>query len=99
MADDDIEKLLREIDAMNKGQLPAGSTGATPQKPAAVETQPTRSRGAWTGVSAVGGLAVGWVVGAVLPFIGAGQTAIGAAVGGAAVALVSRPPTWFSRQR
>jgi hypothetical protein len=102
MADDDIEKLLREIDAMNKAQLPAGSTPAPAQKASTPEPSESGSRGAWAGASAVGGLVVGGVVGTVLtflPYVSTASTAIGAAIGGAAVGLVSRPPAWFAKRR
>jgi hypothetical protein len=102
MADDDIEKLLREIDAMNKAQLPATGSPAPVQKSSAPAPERSGSRGAWAGASAVGGLAVGGLFGTVLtflPYVSTLSTAIGAAVGGAAVGFVSRPPDWFSRRR
>ena len=107
MADDDIEKLLREIDAMNQGQRPAGTP--VPAQPAGTSATASQgsdggsgtSRGAWAGAGAIGGLAVGGFVGTVLTFlpsVGTLPTAIGAAIGGAAVGFVSRPPAWFSRR-
>ncbi|MGB7979345.1 MAG: hypothetical protein WCF36_00955 [Candidatus Nanopelagicales bacterium] len=112
--DEDIERLLREIDAMNAGgRVPAaqptpeltgrsegraGVTGADGTK--AVEAAPA-SRGTrirWTGVSAVGGVAVGGLAGAVLPFIGAVPTGLGAALGAAAAGFVSGAPAWFHRR-
>lgn len=105
MADDDIDKLLREIDAMNKGQRPSGAP--VPAQPAAAPAKGEAkasgaSRGAWAGAGAAGGLVVGGFFGTVLtflPYVSTVQTAIGAAVGGAAVGLVSQPPAWFSKRR
>jgi hypothetical protein len=102
----DIDKLLREIEAMN-------NPAATPSKdavPAPAEEKavaagsggPTRGgRIAWTGASAVGGLATGGVVGTILaflPFVSTASTAIGAALGGAVIGMVSGPPGWFDRE-
>ena len=104
MADDDIEKLLREIDAMNQAQRPGGAPVPAQQAgpPAsAPESAGATSRGAWAGAGAIGGLAVGGVVGTVLtflPYVSTLPTAIGAAVGGAAVGFVSQPPGWFARR-
>lgn len=101
---DDIDKLLREIDAMNKGRAtpgqPAVPAASTPPGLPATQDVPSGggSRAAWTGMGAVGGLVAGGVVGTVLTFLPAVSTvstALGAALGGAIVAFVSRPPKWF----
>lgn len=106
---DDIDKLLREIEAMNKSQPAPGSAV---DKPGTREVRATGSadaraakpaggrgaRVAWTGAGAVGGFVTGGVVGTVLaflPWVSTLSTAVGAALGGAAVALVSGPPRWF----
>ena len=102
---DDIDKLLREIDAMNQrsgGGQPPAVPGPAATPPATRDTGPASggSRAAWTGVGAVGGLVTGGFVGTVLaflPFLSPGSTAVGAAIGGALVAFVSRPPRWFDR--
>lgn len=102
---DDIDKLLREIEAMKQR---SGDT-SQPALPAPSKATPPATRGgsgdggsraAWTGVGAVGGLIGGGFVGTVLAFLPAVSpmsTAVGAAIGGALVAFVSRPPRWFSR--
>jgi hypothetical protein len=99
---DDIEKLLREIDAMN-----AGGGGGVPAKPEEKAIEPAApaepgggGRLAWTGASAVGGLLVGGLTGTVLtflPYVGTASTAVGAAIGAAAAAAVSGPPRWFNK--
>lgn len=105
---DDIDKLLREIDAMNAGPGPAA--GSTPNPPARTPhaqiqpAQPTdrhRGRAQWTAVAAGGAGVVGLLTGTVLgllPFVSTLETGIGAALGGAIVAFVSGPPTWFIRK-
>jgi predicted lipid-binding transport protein (Tim44 family) len=102
MADDDIEKLLREIDAMNQAQRPGATPPAQVAKASTPEPARPGGRGAWAGASAVGGLVVGGAAGTVLwflPYVSTVSTAIGAALGGAAIGLVSRPPDWFSKRR
>lgn len=112
---DDIDKLLKEIEAMNQGRSdasvavpgdssvasPAGKEPAGKEKPGRRKGSARPSRGgrvAWTGASAVGGLVSGGVVGTVLTFlpsVSTLSTAIGAALGGAVIGLVSGPPRWF----
>lgn len=102
---DDIEKLLREIDAMNAGQ--GGGVPAKPEEKAVEPAKPAKpaesgsgSRLAWTGTSAVGGLLVGGFTGTVLtflPYVGTASTALGAAFGAAVAAAVSGPPRWFNK--
>lgn len=106
---DDIDKLLREIEAMNQ---PQPAPGRAVDKPGTREVSATGSAGAqaatpaggrgarvaWTGAGAVGGFVTGGVVGTVLtflPWVSTVSTAVGAALGGAVVALVSGPPRWF----
>lgn len=103
---DDIDKLLREIDAMTKGAgaakpVPASSAGQHGEVVAPDEA-PRGGRMAWAGTSAIGGFFVGGVAGTalmVLPYVGTLPTALGAAVGAAAAAAVSGPPAWFRRRR
>jgi hypothetical protein len=106
---DDIDKLLREIEAMNQPQPAAGrevdvpakgevSAGGSSGAPVAKPDGGRGARLAWTGAGAVGGLVTGGVVGTVLtflPWVSTMSTAVGAAVGGAVLALVSGPPRWF----
>jgi len=106
---DDLDKLLREIDSMKLGQPPGQAQPArevavpgeqaparrgSGRKPRAT----TGGRLAWTGAGAVGGFVTGGVVGTVLtilPAVSTLSTAVGAALGGALMALVSGPPRWF----
>lgn len=99
---DDIDRLLREIDAMNAGKgaaLPAPAQNKA-LEPAAAPSASGSGRVAWTGASAVGGLVAGGVVGTVLtflPYVSTASTAVGAALGAALAGLVSGPPAWFTK--
>jgi hypothetical protein len=107
---DDLDKLLREIDGMNKPAVSGGaSTPATRPSDAVqargkqpVAKQPSGGgRLAWTGASAIGGGVLGGVLGTVLTFLPAMSTlstAVGAAIGGAVVGFVSGPPRWFDSE-
>lgn len=111
-SDDDIDKLLREVEAMTSGasggpaKVPAERASAQPATgraalPAGRTGSSRGGRVAWTGVGAVGGLLSGGIVGTVLAFlpsVGTLSTAVGAAIGGAVVAFVSGPPGWFDRE-
>jgi hypothetical protein len=80
---DDIDKLLREIEAMNKRGLGASGAAPVPAERSACVVASGRgsavqggtgegSRGgriAWTGVSAVGGFLAGGLVGTVLAIL------------------------------
>jgi hypothetical protein len=79
MADDDIERLLREID-----QSPRPTSGGSRVGFAAL---------AAVGGAVVGG--VGGLLLWFLPFIGPVSTAVGAALGAFVTALVTGPPRWF----
>ena len=99
---DDIDKLLREIDAMNKGGASSAQVPATPQEKQVAATGSAKAsssggRVAWAGMSAVGGFFAGGLAGAILPLIGSGSAAAGAALGAALAAAISGPPGWFSR--
>ena len=106
MADDDIERLLREVDAMNNPNFPAsGSRSPEASKSKDVAKRDDSSGGGAGGRLAfavasavvVGGL--GAAFGAilfVLPFVGPITTGVGAALGGFITALVAGPPRWFS---
>jgi hypothetical protein len=105
---DDIDKLLREIDAMNSGTVAPRAQGTpVPRADGSREPAPATSTGsrggrlAWTGVSAVGAGLAGGVVGtvlAILPTVSTLSTAVGAALGGALVGFVSGPPRWFDQE-
>jgi hypothetical protein len=88
MADDDIERLLREINQGMGGNVPA------PQQPS---TSGVPSRIIFAGVAAVGSAGVAWFIGLVLPLISATSAGIGGAIGGGLIALIAGPPRWLSR--
>lgn len=98
---EDIDKLLAEIDAMNRSGTPARpGPPATPPVPAPQANG--GGRGTWTAVAAGGAGAVGLVTGSVLsflPYISGLPTGLGAALGGAVVAAISGPPHWWGRKR
>lgn len=103
MADsDDIDKLLAEIDAMNRRTGAAPVPGAKPGVPATQSAPESGSdRAKWTAASALGAGVTGLVAGTVLtflPYVGGIQTGIGAALGGAVVGFISGPPKWFQRK-
>ena len=94
MADDEIERLLREVaDSTNPGRP------ALPDKPA--------SPGRWTGAlrgrlgfAIVAGVALGvagWLIGLFLPFVGAGSMGTGAAIGAFVTGLIGGGPRWLDR--
>jgi hypothetical protein len=88
MADDDIERLLREIQQSGGGAVEP------------VEQTPSGGRVGFALLAAVGSGAVGAVGGLLLwfvPFIGPVTTGAGAALGGFLTALIAGPPRWFSR--
>ena len=99
MADDDIERLLREVNAMNS---PAPS-GKNLEKSSSRDV--TNSEGSSGGAGgrlafAVGSGVVlggaGWLFGLVMPFVGSFSSGVGAALGAFTAALVAGPPRWFS---
>ena len=97
---EDIEKLLREIDAMNAG---SGSAAALPapadRKAIAAAPEPSASSGraAWAGASGVGGMVLGVVAGLFLPGMGIVEGGLAAALGAVVTGFVSGPPAWFRR--
>jgi hypothetical protein len=88
MADDDIERLLREIQQSSTG-------GVQPAEEAS-----SGGRAGFAVLAALGSGAVGTIGGFLLwfvPFIGPISTGVGAAIGGFLTALIAGPPRWFSR--
>ena len=108
MAEDDIERLLREV-AESTGSRSGSGSSAGPSSGSKevgrqTETSSTasvlglaRSR---VGFAVVAGAVIGfagWVVGLVLPFLGAGSMGTGAAFGAFITVLVTGAPRWISR--
>ena len=106
MADDDIERLLREVNAMNNPNSPAsGGRSVEPAKSKDVAKKDDSSGSGAGGRLAfavgsalvVGGLGAAFgAVLFVLPFVGPITTGIGAALGAFVTALIAGPPRWFS---
>jgi hypothetical protein len=102
VGDDDIERLLREVDALEggRGQQQPGVPAKQPGKqvqPAGGEPGGSR-RLAWVALAGAGGAVTGFIIGAllsILPWVSSMSTAVGAALGAALVALISGPPRWF----
>lgn len=112
MAEDDIERLLREIQATTSGESPASGSGdarggSIPARRA--DGSPAeRSRGVdTTGGSAGGRIAFGAVAGGITgvgaflfgvftPFTDALDMGFAAAVAGFLTGIVAGPPRWFS---
>lgn len=96
--DDDIDRLLREVSALESG--PAKALPPAEQEKTVKPTKDGTSSGrlAWGGVAAVGGAAAGFLIGTLLgflPWVSSMSTAVGAALGAFLVALISGPPRWF----
>ena len=100
MADDqDIERLLAEIDAMdNPGKQAKPTPKATGSEVAKTDDAGGRGRGAWALGAGVGAGVAGGITGSLLwfvPFVDPASTGIGAALGGALVGGLSGAPKWF----
>lgn len=100
MADDDIERLLREVSALNTGatsssspKVPATSSSNSPAKK---EASSAGGRLAFAVGSGVVLGAAGWFGGLLMPFVGSFSAGVGAAFGAFAAALIAGPPRWFS---
>ncbi|MDP1877707.1 MAG: hypothetical protein Q8M17_09145 [Actinomycetota bacterium] len=100
MAEDEIERLLREV-AGNTGQ--SGTTGSTGSGEVAksADRSPAKAdkgggRMAFAAISAAGFGAAAWFVGLMLPFTSAVSAGIGGAVAAFLTAMVAGPPRWFS---
>jgi dihydroxyacetone kinase len=102
MADDDIERLLREVNAMNADGSSTPERSSASKTPAKKDDSSGGGAGGRLAFAAGSGVvvgAVGAIVGQVLfilPAIGPITTGVGAAFGGFVTALVAGPPRWFS---
>lgn len=98
---DDIDKLLREVDALMSRPVAGQPVPAAPTPPPAQRGSGRGDVAAWAGANAVGGLVVGGVVGTILawlPYVSTASTAVGAALGAAVSSVISGPPSWFRRR-
>jgi len=98
MADDDIERLLREVNAMNTpaGQPPARKADNAPAKRDSDSGGGAGGRLAFAIGSGVIIGAAGWFAGLFMPFVGSFSAGVGAAFGAFAASLIAGPPRWFS---
>jgi hypothetical protein len=108
MADDDIERLLREV-AESTGSTSGSSSSSgsrSESKEVAKEDKDSSTASVFelargrVGFAVIAGAVLGvagWVVGLFLPFLGAGSMGTGAAFGAFATALITGAPRWISR--
>ena len=100
MADDDIERLLREVNALNSGATSSSSpkvpATSSPKSAAKKEASSAGGRLAFAVGSGVVLGAAGWFGGLLMPFVGSFSAGVGAAFGAFAAALIAGPPRWFS---
>jgi hypothetical protein len=97
-ADDDIEKLLREVDSALGGARPARSGGAVQPastSPAAPARGPAPGRQPLAAARRAAGIGAGWGVGVgavfwVLPFVHSASGGLGAFVAAFSVSFVGR---------
>jgi hypothetical protein len=104
MAEDDIERLLREVAESTGSGSSTGPSSGSKDVARQAETSSTasalrlaRSR---VGFAVVAGAVIGfagWVVGLVLPFLGAGSMGTGAAFGAFITVHDTGAPRWISR--
>jgi hypothetical protein len=90
MPEDDIEKLLREINA-----TPAASSSASNE----ITPSTKKSPGGRLAFGLVAAATIGFTgafMGLLMPFIGMWSTGIGAAAGAFITGIIAGPPRWFS---
>lgn len=96
MAEDEIERLLREVSGTSSSPAHQQDQAAKAQSDVA-RTGSTSGRLAFAAISGAVIGAGGWFVGLLLPFLGAGSMGVGAALGAFATAMITGAPRWFSR--
>lgn len=103
MADDDIERLLREVNAMNNPNSPTSGRPSPETATSKDLAKKDDSSGGGAGgrlAFAVGSGAVlgvaGWFGGLLMPFVGSFSAGVGAAFGAFVASLIAGPPRWFS---
>ena len=89
MDDEELAKLMREIDQFGGGgNAPVPSSTPDPVAPAP----------GWVAIAAATSGVGGFIVGSVLwfiPWVDPASTGLGAALGGAIAAVVGKPPRWL----
>jgi hypothetical protein len=98
MAEDEIERLLREVNATT-GQSGAGTPAARPSANVAPTAPEAKGSGrlAFAGIAAVALGGATFVGSLITPWTDNFWTAVGAAGGAFVTGLVAGPPRWFSR--
>ncbi len=97
MADDDIERLLREVSATTGAAAGANTPAARPTSTPVPQEGSSSGGGrlAFAAVAAVGMGGATFVFALFTPFTDNFWTASGAAVGAFVTAVVAGPPRWF----
>lgn len=95
---EDFDRLLAQIEAATGSTVPPLPASKKASVPARQETAGGGAGGRIAfGLVAAAALGVGgWLVGLILPFLGAMSMGIGAAGAAFVTALVAGPPRWFS---
>ncbi len=97
MADDEIERLLREVaGTTGNGNASSAGTGTSGSEVAKASDRSVGGRLAFAGISAAAMGIRCWGAGLLLPFVGAVSAGFWAACGAFVTALVAGPPRWFS---
>ncbi len=95
---EDYEKLLAQIEAATGSTVPP-LTPAKKGAPPAVQDSAGGSAGGRLAFALMAGVGLGiggWVVGLLMPFLGAVSMGAGAAGAAFITALIAGPPRWFS---
>jgi hypothetical protein len=102
-SDDDIERLLREVEALESGpskaQPPVPAQSREPAKQQSA-SESGGGRTSWALIAAAGGGAAGFIIGTLLgflPLVDGLSTGLGAAIGAAIAALIGGPPGWYRK--
>ncbi len=99
MADDDIERLLREVNAMNSPSSSGKGVEQSKSREVAAPDQSSSGAGGRLAFAIGSGVVLGgagWFFGLLMPFVGSFSSGVGAALGAFTAALVAGPPRWFS---
>lgn len=99
MADDDIQRLLNEINTATGGASQPTSSGSQPASAPPGRDLVRKGAGGRIAFAVVSGIGMGvlaWVAGVLLPFVDAFSAGVGGLIAGFATAVIAGPPRWFS---
>jgi hypothetical protein len=96
MAEDEIERLLREIDSTSAAKPSAAPVAKPAAEVARTDDGKPGGRVAFAAIAAVGLGGATFVFSLLTPFTDNFWTAVGAAGGAFVTGLVAGPPRWFS---